>query len=402
LGIIERNTGLAKIWSALVALNTNKEDGLLNKTCNVQFPAVNMSALTATIAEELITEHDGPAIPHTLMEQNWSSTMKLLPKIVMLLPEYTKLGYIPSSNNMIGEGKTSTALSKYANMEEGLLVEMFMEQLPEGVWGLDTTITLVFDTIEQFNAATEHTNAVQFWMRGKNPDPAIVKVELAYTLPGLDGWNARIVGSGDQDIVATVLAKTLVYGNVTVKINWQGFAASLNKLLVATTAADDETTLQLIADWLQVDAVQIPTTKLVPKTVTVEPKYGGLGHTGKLVSIRGSTTWSKVLVDKIMSLGFTKLMRTLQLPDGVAVESVTNTVENDATLQDKATTEQADAMQDALNLKKLSPYTVIELPGKVLAGKISPKFWWVVAFATIEVPLMIWTNKFFVDSLNKM
>ena len=105
----------------------------------------------------------------------------------MLLPEYTKLGCIPSLDNMVGEGSISTALFKYPNMEGGLLAEMLTEQLPAGVWGLSTTTTLIFDKIEQLNAATEQTNAVQFCMRGKNPDPAIDKVELAYTLPGLDG-----------------------------------------------------------------------------------------------------------------------------------------------------------------------------------------------------------------------
>jgi hypothetical protein len=39
------------------------------------------------------------------------------------------------------------------------------------------------------------------------------------------------------------------------------------------------------------------------------------------------------------------------------------------------------------------------LPGKVLEGNTPPKLGCVDAFATIEVPLMMLTNKFLVDSL---
>jgi hypothetical protein len=74
------------------------------------------------------------------------------------------------------------------------------------------------------------------------------------------------------------------------KSNLHGTVTSFNELLMTTNAAPDEITLQLMAGWLQVDAEQIPTTKFDPYTVTVDPKYGGLGHTGKFTLIWGKTT----------------------------------------------------------------------------------------------------------------
>ena len=176
-------------------------------------------------------------------------------------------------------------MSRYPNSEGGLLAETFTEQFPEGVSGLRTRTTLEFDAIEQFNASTEHTRAVQFCNLGKNPDPEIDKVEPAYTLTGLDGSNDRMVGSADHEIDAVVCATTVVFGKIMDKFKIHGAVASLRTLFVTTTAALDETTLQLKATLSQVDAVQIPTTKCDPKTVMVEPKYGGLGHMGKLALI---------------------------------------------------------------------------------------------------------------------
>ena len=105
----------------------------------------------------------------------------------MILPEYTKLGCTPSLDNIAGAGRTSTALSKNPDTDGGLLTEILTEHLPGGAWGLRTTTTLIFDKIEQFTAVTAQTWAVQFCIRGKNPDPAIDRVEPAYTLLGLDG-----------------------------------------------------------------------------------------------------------------------------------------------------------------------------------------------------------------------
>ncbi len=181
-------------------------------------------------------------------------------------------------------------MSRYPNIEGGLLTETFTEQLPEGVSGLTTRTTLELDVIEQFNASTEHMRAVQFCIMGKNPDPEIDKVEPAYTLPGLDGSNDRMAGRADHEIDAVVCATTDVLGKIMDKFKMHGAVTSLRKLLVTTTAALDETTLQPKATRSQVDAVQIPTTKCDPKTVMVEPKYGGLGHMGKPELIRGSTT----------------------------------------------------------------------------------------------------------------
>ena len=106
-----------------------------------------------------------------------------------------------------------------------------------------------------------------------------------------------------------------------------------------------------------------------------------------------------MLLETIMSLGFAKLIRTLHMPGGVEADIVNDTVEVDETLHERAATEHAEAEHGVLNRRKLSPNTVMMLPGKELAGKMPPKLWCVDALATIVVPFMMWTNKFFTDSL---
>ncbi len=72
------------------------------------------------------------------------------------------MGNIPFCDEMVGVGRTSIALSNEAKMDEGLLAETLTEQFPDGVSGLNTTTTLMFETTEQLNVVTEHTAAVQF------------------------------------------------------------------------------------------------------------------------------------------------------------------------------------------------------------------------------------------------
>jgi hypothetical protein len=100
-----------------------------------------------------------------------------------------------------------------------------------------------------------------------------------------------------------------------------------------------------------------------------------------------------------MSRGFSKLMRTSHTPVGVDVDSVNMAEVVDATWHDSTATEHTDAEHDVLKRRKLMPNTVIMLPGKLLEGTIPPKLEFVEAFEKIVMPLVIWTNKFLLESL---
>ena len=113
--------------------------------------------------------------------------------------------------------------------------------------------------------------------------------------------------------------------------------------------------MQLDACWPQVTTLHCPIIKLDPKTVMVEPKYGGLGHRGKLAFTCGITTCSDEPPKITTSLGFSKLMRTIQLPREVPVETTTKAVDPDATLHDRAGTEHTDAEHALANFKKFIP-----------------------------------------------
>lgn len=151
--------------------------------------------------------------------------------------------------------------------------------------------------------------------------------------------------------------------------------------------------MQLKAFWPQVDARQLPITKFDPKTVIVDPKYGGLGHRGKLTFMTGSTTCSFMLLKTTKSPGFSKPTRTLQNSAGVTAERVTNTENLESTVQDRAGTAHTCATQGTLNFKKLTPNTVIMLPGKVFSGTKVPKLRFVEAFATIVTELLARTSR---------
>ncbi len=107
-------------------------------------------------------------------------------------------------DDIVGVGRTSIALSKVAKTDEGLLAETLTEQFPDGVCGLNTATTLIFEITEQLSVATEHTAAVQFCTCGRKPEPVIDTVALAYARPGLVGAKYRILGRADQDINAVV------------------------------------------------------------------------------------------------------------------------------------------------------------------------------------------------------
>jgi hypothetical protein len=198
------NAGRANIWSALLGLENVSPAGLLNVICTEQLPAVVIFAFSANMVVGLTTVHADPTVPQTLTEQRWPPTIKLLPEMVRTLSAYTELGRIASGIAIVGAGKTSSALSKVAKTDAGLLMETLTEQFPEGELAFNTTTTVVFDAMRQLDACTEHTLALQFCNPGKNPAPEIETVELAYAARGLDGSKNRIVGRDDHDIVAAV------------------------------------------------------------------------------------------------------------------------------------------------------------------------------------------------------
>ncbi len=185
-------------------LETVNPAGLLKVICTEQLPAVVIFALSANIVPGLTMAHADPTVPQTMTEQFWPPTIKLLPEMVMTLSAYTELGCIASCIAIVGAGKTSSALSNVAKTDAGLLAEILTEQFPAGELAFNTMTTVVFDATRQLDACTEHTLAVQFCNPGKNPDPEIETVELAYAARGLDGSKDRIVGSDDHDINAAV------------------------------------------------------------------------------------------------------------------------------------------------------------------------------------------------------
>ena len=124
----------------------------------------------------------------------------------------------------------------YPNIDEGLLANTFIVQLPEGTFELKRMITLVLERIEQIDTATEQTLAVQFCSPGKNPDPITVTVELAYALLGLDGSVDRIVGRDAQRIVAVVYLTSDVLGNTIDTFKMQVAVGSFKVSFVLTRA----------------------------------------------------------------------------------------------------------------------------------------------------------------------
>ena len=132
----------------------------------------------------------------------------------------------------------------------------------------------------------------------------------------------------------------------------------------------------------------------------MDPKYGGLGHTGKDVLICGTTTSSMVLLLTTTAMGFSKQIRTLQFPGGVLDARTTSANEVDATLQERAGVEHTMAEHVLVNFRKFCPNMVIMLPGKVFAGLTPPKLVFVTALATMKTPLVIRTEISFVDCRN--
>jgi len=272
VGVIVFNTGRANMTIELFALVAATVEGLLKVTNRVQFPAVVEFPVTATMEEGLKTEQAYPMTPQATTEQFCPPTIKLLPKMVMVLPEYTETGYTPPTDDTVGPGSTWIALFMYPNIDEGLLANTLIAQLPEGTFELKRMTTLVLERIEQLDAATEQTLAVQFCSPGKNPDPITVTVELAYALLGLDGSVDRIVGRDAQRIVAVVYFTTDVLGNTIDTFKMQVAVGSFKVSFVLTRAWVDEITMQLDAFWPHVVALQFPTTKFEPMTVMIEPK----------------------------------------------------------------------------------------------------------------------------------
>ena len=132
----------------------------------------------------------------------------------------------------------------------------------------------------------------------------------------------------------------------------------------------------------------------------VDPKYGGLGHTGKGVLIFGTTISSMVLLLTATALGFSKETRTLHVPGGVLDARTTSVKEVDATLQERAGVEHTIAVHVLVNFRKFCPNMVIMLPGKVFAGLTPPKLLFVTALATMTTPSIIRTDISFVDCRN--
>ena len=106
VGVIVLNTGRANITIELFALVAATVEGLLKVTNRVQFPAVVEFPVTATMAEGLKTEQAYPVTPQATTEQFCPPTMKLLPTMVMVLPEYTETGYTPPTDDIVGPGST--------------------------------------------------------------------------------------------------------------------------------------------------------------------------------------------------------------------------------------------------------------------------------------------------------
>ena len=106
VGVIVLNAGRANITIESLALVAATVNGLLKVTSRVQFPAVVEFPVTATMTEGLKTEQAYPVTPQATTEQFCPPTMKLLPTMVMVLPEYTEPGYTPPLDDIVGPDST--------------------------------------------------------------------------------------------------------------------------------------------------------------------------------------------------------------------------------------------------------------------------------------------------------